>query len=165
MKKQLLLLSLLAMVLFSCDKEDEEPSLFLEGSYENVFPTSAESPTYRTVITFSSTGDLLIELFASPAGSDERCLVSYSEGTYRLQGEKYTETIVAAFGPDPAAVEISEECIPKSQFVKNSNPQSTSSSKRLVMDDSKENFTIYYPCNDMLSLSNCIGDLTYTKLE
>ncbi|WP_192347332.1 hypothetical protein [Algoriphagus sp. Y33] len=154
------------MALFSCDKEDEDPSLLLEGSYENVLPTSEETPTYITVMTFSTTGNLLIERFITPVGSNERCLSSYSEGTYLLRGEDFTETITATFGFDPEEFDIFQECPPKDQMVKNSDPESSGQSSRLVLDDSNESFTLYYPCNDVEGLSgNCIGDLSYTKIE
>ncbi len=164
MKNQLLLLSVMAIALFSCDKE-EDP-LFLEGSYENMSVTSEEDPSYRRVMTFSKTGDLLIEYFVTPVDSEQSCLYAYSDGTYLLQGENFTMHLSASFGPDPAAFYGPGSCIPKDELVNSLGPNPTSLSGTLVWEQSNNAFTVIYPCNDMIGgLSNCIGPLTYTKLN
>ena len=164
MKNQLLLLSVMTMALFSCDKE-EDP-LFLEGSYENMSVTSEEDPSYSRVMTFSKTGDLLIEYFITPVGSEESCLQAYSEGNYTLQGENFTMQLSASFGPDPAAFYGPGSCIPKDELVNSLDSDPTSLSGTLVWEQSNTAFTVTYPCNDMIgALGNCIGPLTYTKLN
>jgi len=165
MKNRLLLLSVIALALFSCDKE-EDPSLFFEGSYEGTLVTSQDDPSYSRVMTFSKTGDLLIEHFVTPVDSEQSCLYAYSEGTYVLQGENFTINLSASFGPDPAAFYGSGSCIPKDELVDNLGPNHRSQSGTLVWGESKNAFTVTYPCNDTTGgLGNCVGPQTYSKLD
>jgi len=166
MKNQFLLLSLIAFVLFSCDKEDDSPSIFLEGSYESVYPATAEEPKAGTVMTFSKNGDLLIEHFSLIGGSNDRCITGYSEGTYTLRGEDFTETITASFGPGPAGFDETKGCTPKSQFVNNFDPNNAVASGKLILDDSKGAYSVGFACNDLGdSMNICLGPQTYTKVN
>jgi len=164
MKNRLLLLSVTAFALLSCDKEED--TLFLEGSYENMSVTSPEDPSYSREMTFSKTGDLLIEYFVTPVGSEESCLQAYSEGTYILQGENFTMYLSASFGPDPAAFYEPGSCIPRDELVNSLDSNPISLSGTLVWQQSNNAFTVTYPCNDMIGgLRNCIGPQTYTKVD
>lgn len=165
MKNQFLFLSFLAIVLFSCDKEEDAPVIFLEGSYESVHPATDGEPGSATVMTFSKNGDLLIEHFAIVVDSEKRCINYYKEGTYTLRGENYTETITASFGPDPAAFDTGD-CTSKDLLVNNFNPNQAVSSAKLVLNDSKETYTFAYPCNDLGdSMNICLGPRTFTKVD
>ncbi len=166
MKKQILLLSLLAITLFSCDKEDDNPAIFFEGAYENSLSIDADKPYYFEIMTFTKAGRVMIENFVIGVESDEPCLQSYSEGTYQLIGEDFKLTLTSSFGPDPAAFDITEGCIAKEDLVNNLNPDFVVSNGVLIFGDSKEDFALQYECNDMLnSISICLGARTFEKID
>jgi len=166
MKKQILLMSVLAFALFSCDKDDDNPAIFLEGTYESEFEFAEGNPVYSSEMTFTGSGNVFIESFVTRVDSEERCLTSYSEGTYSLRGEKFSLTLTSSFGPDPAAFDISEGCVPKEQLVSNLNTTNPTQNGTLILDDVNDSFLLGYACNDMLGLmSNCVGPQTYTKVE
>lgn len=166
MKKQFLLLCLLVFVLFSCDKEDDNPSIYLEGTYMSEYESSGDNPIYSSVMTFTGSGNVLIETFVTPIDSEESCLTAYREGTYSLRGEEFSISLTSSFGPDPAAFDISEGCVSKEQLVNNLNPSNPTEKGTLVLDDANDSFLLGYACNDMLGfMSNCVGAQTYTKVE
>tara|TARA_R110002020_G_scaffold73141_3_gene187562 strand:- start:220 stop:405 length:186 start_codon:yes stop_codon:yes gene_type:complete len=59
MKKQFLFLSMLLVIFFSCDKEDDNPQTLFEGVYESIDKNDAGLPT--AIMTFSKSGKLLVE--------------------------------------------------------------------------------------------------------
>lgn len=165
MKNQLLLWSLLAFTLFSCDKDEEIPVTYFDGAYENVRETPPDTPIHARVMTFTKSGNLLIEEFVTPVGAGERCLTSYSEGTYSLRGEEFTVTLTSSFGADPSIV-FSLGCIPKEELVSILNSNNKLEEGSLVFNNNKESFLLGYPCNDTFGpMSNCIGPQTYTKVS
>ena len=166
MKKQLLLLSVMAFALFSCDKEDENPSTFFEGIYENTRSEDLEKPYYTEVMTFTKSGKVLIENFVYMVNAEEPCLQAYSEGSYRLNGEEFKLTLTSLYGPDPAAFDISEGCIPKENLVNNLNPDYTVRNGILIFGESRESFSLQFPCNDMPNANSiCLGASTFEKVD
>ena len=166
MKKQILLLTILVLALYSCKKEDNVPSVFLEGTYQTQLESSEGNPVYSSEITFSRSGNVLIEHFITPANSELRCLRGYSEGTYSLKGEDFTFSFTSSLGPDPATFDISDGCVPKDQLVSNLNPTNPTQTGTLVLSDSHDSFLLEYTCNDMLGgMNNCIGAQVFTMVE
>ncbi|WP_103925163.1 hypothetical protein [Algoriphagus boritolerans] len=166
MKKKILLLSLLAIAFFSCDKENDTPALFFEGTYQLSRSDEAERPYFFKVMTFSMAGEVLIENFVLGVDSDEPCLQSYDEGTYRLVGEAFKLTLSSSFGPDPAAFEITQGCVPKESLVNTLNTGNMERNGRLIFGDSKESFSLAYECKDMLNTNSiCLGPQTYEKIN
>lgn len=166
MKKQLLLLSLLAITLFSCDKDDDNPPIFFEGKYENTLSADLEKPYYTEVMTFTEGGKVLIENFSFGVNDDEPCLQAYSEASYQLIGEEFTLKLTSSFGPDPAAFDISEGCIAKENLINYLNSDFTESNGVLIFGESRENFSLQYDCNDMPNTNSiCLGALTFDKID
>ncbi|MEB2774682.1 hypothetical protein SYJ56_05160 [Algoriphagus sp. D3-2-R+10] len=166
MKIQFLLLSLLAFILISCDKEDDNPAIYLEGTYESEFASSEGNPVYSSEMIFTAAGNVLIETFVTPVDSELRCLRGYSEGTYSLRGEEFSLSLTSSFGPDPATYDIPEGCVSRDLLVNNLNPANPTQKGTLVLDDANNSFLLGYACNDMLGvMSNCVGPQTYIKVD
>ena len=166
MKKQFLLLTLITLVLFSCQKEDDVPSIFLEGTYQSELEFTEGNPVYSSKMIFTGSGNVRIEHFVIPIDSQESCLRGYSEGTYVLQGEKFILSLSTSFGQDPAAFDISGGCVPKEQLVNNLNPTNRTQTGILVLDNENDSFLFSYTCNDVLGyMINCVGPQTYTKVD
>lgn len=164
MNKKILLLSLMAIILFSCDKEEGRPAIYFEGSYENSLSTDTEKANYFQVMTFTKAGKVLIENFVIGVNSDEPCLEGYSEGTYQLVGDNIKLTLTSSFGP--ADFSITEGCIAKEDLVNNLGPDYLVRNGVLIFGDSKENFSLQYECNDMPNMNSiCVGALTYEKID
>ena len=128
--------------------------------------TDNEKPLYTKEMTFAKMGKVSIENFVYAVNSDEPCLQGYSEATYRLIGEDFKVSLSSSFGPDPAAFDISEGCIPKDDLVNNLNPAYSVSNGVLVFGESGEDFSLQYECNDMPNTNSiCVGAITFTKVD
>ena len=168
MKQQFLLLTLLVFAFSSCgqDKDDENPSGLLEGTYTFEKQFTDDGPVYSESVIFKANRGILIEYYIVPINSTERCLRGYSEGVYSLQGEEFTLTLSSSFGPDPVSYNFSDGCIAKEDLVYNLNPDFKVRMGSLIMDNSNESFVLSYPCNDVIgSMANCIGAQTYFKQD
>ncbi|MCE7056284.1 hypothetical protein LZF95_16500 [Algoriphagus sp. AGSA1] len=167
MKKLFSLLSLLMSLFFSCKKEDDLPEIYLEGVYENTRLSNVDPPRYLQVLvmTFSRSGNVLIENFVTPADTEERCLSSYNEGTYSLRGEVFKMVLTSAFGPDPS-IELSGDCFRKDQLISSKDPYYQEFTGSLVLGKINESFLLTYPCIDSMQvLSDCLGPETYLKVR
>lgn len=153
MKKQFLLLSLLAMALFSCQGDDAQDfALVLDGTYEAVL--QSESGSSVNTMTFKGDGSLLVERFVSLGDSEGLCLLNYQLGTYSLINEDFVFTINESYGPDPLAMYIG--CPGKEDLVPQLGSEPLTVAGTLVLSNAKKNFNLSYECPELLPYM-CLG--------
>ncbi|WP_035455858.1 hypothetical protein [Algoriphagus terrigena] len=153
MKKQFLLLSLLAMALFSCEGDDAQDfALVLDGTYEAVLQSEGRSA--GTKMTFKGDGSLLVERFVILGDSGVRCHQNYQLGTYSLVNEDFVFTINESYGPDPL-INYSI-CPSKEDLVPQLGSEPLPVAGTLVLSNAKKNFNLSYECPELLPYM-CLG--------
>ncbi|GGZ32581.1 hypothetical protein GCM10007049_27610 [Echinicola pacifica] len=166
MKRNILLLSLLAITLFSCTKEDDNPTIYFEGAYVCNFGTTEGEFTYYEVMTFAKTGKILIENFVSGPDFNEPCLLAYKEGSYELIGELFKLSLTSSFASNADGSELPGNCIAKEDFENRLSPDNLVSHSGLIFSDSMDSFTLLNECNGPTSelAISCLA-FTYKKVE
>lgn len=159
MKNQFFLLILLLFVITSCEEEGNPVSI-LEGSYEHSIETAYVS---KTVMTFGNGGTVLVEYFRNYGEELGWCLTNYGSGTYTLNGEEFSVTLPAIYGPDPTAL-YRVGCIPKEELVNVTGDDPVVLEGTLVFGETRDTFTLNYNCDDLLSMCNATT-MDFNKVE
>ncbi len=108
----------MAIVLLSCNQENDYPEIYSEEAYEHTRMSSADNPVYvqLLVMSFRKSGSVLVENYMTPADAEVRCLSGYNEGTYSLKGVEFNISLTSSFGPD-SSIDLSSACIANNQLV------------------------------------------------
>ncbi len=161
---------LFAVLLLSCDKDDEQlPLSFLEGTYELANENTDTNIWYVNQYVFKLDGTYETFQFLRDTKDGPNLGVAYySKGTYTLRGEEFITTSTEAAGvnyeefPEGYADSLAElDPIEVSE--------SAPSKGILKQMEEGEKISIVFECNDTFSenfiLLSCIGVQEYVKVD
>lgn len=159
MIKQLFLLILFALTMFSCQESEQAPVIFLDGTYEGIVMPSG-STSLQTMI-FGQDGSLTVRHYRNIEGTVEPCLFYYQKGTYSIVAEDFTFTVVEEFRPDPT---INYSGCPGDSILINQLENAPMTiSGNLIFSEEKRVFTLSYDCVDMLNMAVCAPAIEFTR--
>ena len=161
MIKQLFLLILFALTMFSCQEDEQAPVVFLDGTYEGiVMPTGSTS--LQTMI-FGQDGSLIVRHYRRIEGTEEPCLSYYQKGTYSIVAEDFTFTVEEEYRPDPTINYAG--CPGESILINQLENAPMTISGNLIFSEEKRVFTLSYDCADMLNMAACAPAIEFTRIN
>jgi len=159
-------LSFLFITLFSC-KEDKGmlPLTPLEGTWEYAFynPDQEFFFIYRYIFDQDGTFEksILVRESDSPTVLG---YYNYATGSYELRGQAYKEYVENLYA---LALDAYLFYVPKDKLIRIEIENTPPQTGTLIFSQNNRSFELGYPCNDTPtgSLSNCIGPLTYRRVD
>jgi len=159
--KNLALLTLLIITLFSCKDDEILPlGVHFNGTYEWTSYVEEDNVWYIHSLVFQDNGDLeqRITIRESEHG-DDLGYTSLMLGTYELHVKELTVVWDEFY-----SLEDPEELYaPRTGLVAAEEPTSITQTGTLEQMDGGHKIAIEFYCNDVLS--NCIGKTVYTKVD
>ena len=152
-----LLILLILLVIFSSCQSKEEPEVTLNGIYVGQVDFG-DGIRETTRMAFSSDGTLRVSIYRYWQEIEQNCLFQVQEGTYTLQGKKFSFTINSRkFAPSP--VQPSASC-PTEDELEGGMPETYIRTGRLDLAEDRLYFNLKYDCENWSS-SPCPERLKY----
>lgn len=160
------LLAVFFLSLSSC-KEDKDmlPLEPLEGTWEYAFYNPDQQFFFIYQYIFNPDGtfekSILIRESDSPTVLG---YYNYATGSYELRGQEYKEYTEKLY---VLALDAYLFYVPKDKLISTEIENTSPQTGTLIFSQNNRSFELGYPCNDTPtgSLSNCIGPLTYRRVD